>query len=51
MDPVIRVGTKHEDSDRRMIILCMVGAAPFATLIALMYWLGHIRFGWSLSRR
>ena len=41
MDPVIRVGTKHEDSDRRMIILCMVSAAPFAALIAtLMYWLG-----------
>ena len=40
MEPVIRVGTEHEDSDRRLLVTCMLCAAPLAAVVGtLMYWL------------
>ena len=38
MDPVIRTDTFHEQTDRRMMIICVVGTAPLAAIIvALIY--------------
>jgi hypothetical protein len=40
MEPIIRAGTEHEESDRRLVVACMLGAAPVAAVIGtLMYWL------------
>jgi hypothetical protein len=40
MDPVVRVGTKYEDNDRRLVVMCVLGAAPVAAIIGtLIYWL------------
>jgi hypothetical protein len=33
MEPIIRTGTVHEQSDRRMMIICATGAAPLAAII------------------
>jgi hypothetical protein len=40
MEPIIRARTEHEESDRRLVVVCMLGAAPLAAVIeTLMYWL------------